>query len=405
MRGICCRASKLLLIAIACFAPPASGVLWADEPIDLGTLPDYSYGRPRVISEWGDIAGQAVRVGEEPTEQAVVWHKRRHGEWEIQLLPPLPDLVRSDARAFAHGRTPVGYSYVLLPDASLYRAVVWRRDSTGAIEPVELPPPPGFSDALAYAANSFGLIVGEALNPRETQNGTIVGHAVAWWPRRNGSYEPIDLGVPEGWDASAGADVNEAGMVVGTARRVESDGNGGTLRRANVVVWPHPHPDRGCHDGMLVLPGRADLPNNMNPAISAFGVIVARADRAVAGQPTVSRALLWRWGRHGYGDPLELPVPDSFTDAFARDVDAGGDVVGTAQVRSSGGPSASASRAVIWRRGHGWSWTPILLPNPPDTSFTQAEKMNERGDVVGNSPAPADGASGALLWRHAGHGH
>jgi uncharacterized membrane protein len=374
----------------------------AQPPSDVGTLPGFTVSRPKAIDGHGDIVGQAARAG--PNEQAALWVPTHNG-YSVVALPALAGLLWGDARAFGRHGAPVGYSY-LTGGVSVFRAVVWREDASGTRVAVDLEPPPGFTDALAVGANHHGLIVGEASNPRETINGSTVRHAVAWFPRKRGDYEVVDLGVPEGYDASSASGVNARGEVVGTAQRLESDGAGGLLLRATVALWR----TRLQHDGSgktatLVLPSHPDLPRNQNPAINAAGLVVAQAYGTAPGERPVSRPLLWwRLGRRFLG-PYELPVPEGFTDAVPNDINELGTILGTASVRPVSGPP-SASQAVEWT----WSrarrrFVTRLLANPPGTALVTASGMNERGDAVGSAPLPAPGMSGGLLWRRSGRGH
>jgi len=395
-------------LAWATLATLAGGLLapvaFAQSPTDVGTLPGFTVSRPKNIDNGRDIVGQVARPG--PEEQAALWTRTDDG-YSVEALPPLAGLAGGDARAFGRRGTPIGYSYLLGGGVSLFRAVVWREDPAGSRVAVDLEPPPGFPDALALDANRHGLVVGEASNPRETVNGSTVRHAVAWIPKKTFDYEVLDLGVPEGYDVSSASGVNERGEVVGTARRLESDGAGGLFLRATVVVWrPRIRRDGRCHVDAVVLPPRADLPRNLNPTINAVGLVVAQAERPTSGQQLVSRPLLWkRWG-HGFVGPYELPLPDGFTDAVSNDVNELGTVLGTAYVRPATPGPAVASQAVVWT----WSWTergfvPSLLPNPPDTALVTAARINERGDVVGYAPLPAPGTSGGLLWKRKSCGH
>jgi len=377
----------------------------AQQPVGVDTLPGYELSRPRSLNESGDVVGQVARTAVEPTEQAVLWHRTGRGGLRAEALPPLDGLERGDARAFASERTPVGFSYVA-GEFSLFRAVLWRRDVSGARLAVDLEPPPGFTDAQAYSANGRGEIVGEAANPGETVNGSTMRRAVLWQPRRDGGYEVCDLGVPEGFDASTAFDINDSGAIAGTARRLESDGAGGLRARSDVVVWQRLERNHegsherahGCTFAPVLLPAREDLPFDQNPSISERGDVVARADRLTPNLPTVSRGLLWSRRRCAYAAPVELPLPEGFTDAFARDVNGQGDVAGTALVRSPSG-ATTGSRAIVWRRGERGRFVAEPLDNPPGTALSVAEGMNERGDVVGSSPAPAAGQSGGLLWK------
>jgi len=394
---------------LAVLSSGLAAVATAHDPIDLGTLPGYTASRAKDVNEEGNIVGQAVRPGAEPIEQAVLWDHRRGGRYVLEPLPPLPGLVRGDARGFANGRAPIGFSYLVGPGFSLFRAVVWREDPTGERVSLELTPPPGFTDATALAANARGQIAGAAQNPLEVINGSTVQHAALWRLLRGDpnrpddppEYEVCDLGVPDGFDASSASGINEQGDVVGTARRFESDGSGGLLLRSTVVVWRKPwRHHRPCVSDPIVLPSRPELPLNQNPAINEGGDVVAQADRRVTGQPVVSRPLLWRRCDGDHVEPVELPVPEGFTDAFATDVNASGRVLGTALVRSSTG-ALQASRAVVWRLCHRGGAAVSLLANPAGTTLTVGAHLNDRGDAVGSAPLPLPGSSGGLLWRGA----
>jgi len=388
------------ILGILTFTALLAGVAGAQEPIDLGTLPGYSIARARSVNDRGDAVGQAAGPLDGlvlPPEQAVLWRVGRRGVRVAEALPPLPDFDRSDARGFVGGHTPVGFSY-RVGDVR-YRAVLWRRDPSGARVPIELDPTPEFdgANAQAFAANARGQIVGQLWDPLQTEaDGSIKRHAASWRLGRDG-VEVCDLGVPEGFSTSAASDVNEAGAVVGTASRIEN----GALR-SEVVVWWRPHRrSGGCEAHAIVLGGRDDLPAKQNPSIDASGDIVARADRTSAGQPTVSRALVWPRHRRWYGRPFELPLPAGFTDAYASDVNARGVVLGTALARSLPGSTlASRAQGVVWTFERGRVRI-RLLANPNGVAVASAERMNHEGEVVGIAPVPLAGA-GALLWQPSG---
>lgn len=396
-RSLARAALTTLGLCGACLLADAA---FAQQPTDIGTLPGFTIARPRNISNHRTIVGQAERAGVEPTQQAALWTRTDEG-YAVEALPALAGLLRSDARAFARGGAPVGSSS-LIGTYNLVRAVVWREDASGQRVPVDLEPPAGFSDAQAFDANHHGVIVGEAVNPGEVINGSIVRHAVVWTPKDEGGYEVEDLGIPEGFDVSSASGVNELGEIVGTARRFETDDLGALFQRAVVVVWharSH-HRGRGHADTVVILPSHPDLPRAQNPVISTAGLVVAQADRVPTGKPLVSRALLWvRWG-HGFAGPYELPVPQGFTDAGANDVNEPGVIVGTAYVRQAPTPETVASQAVIWT----WSrakrrFVYSLLPRPAATVYATGARINQRGDVVGNAPIPPNGTSGGLLWK------
>jgi hypothetical protein len=380
----------MLAAVTVCALPEA---VRAQVPTDIGALPGYTFSRPKNINDRGDIVGQTARAG--PEEQSTLWSRTSDG-YAIEALPALDGLTRSDARAFARHGAPVGFSSLIAGGVSVSRAVVWRDDPSGLRVAVDLEPPPGFTDAAAFDANSAGLIVGEASNPTEVINGSVVRHAVAWVPTRDDAYEVLDLGVPEGFDVTSASGVNELGEIVGTARRLEVDGS----QTAAVVVWRRPYKRHGrCHSETFVLDSHPDLPRNLNPAISTAGLVVAQADRSTPGEATTSRPLYWVRCRRGFAGPYVLAVPQGFTDAFATDVNESGMILGTAQVRQATAPTLVSSQAVVWWRGHRRGYKATLLANPPGVAVVTAARLNERGDVVGIAPAPPAGSTGGLVWR------
>ena len=396
-------AGRILGVLIATALTCASAL--AQEPIDLGSLPGYTRAIARGINARGDVVGQAARSAVEPRELGLLWHRKSRGGYAAEELAPLPGHDRADARDFAGGRVPVGFSYVFAGGTS-YRAVAWLPAQGGTHAPLDLEPPPGFTDARAFAASLRGQVVGEALKLRptpETVNGLTLGHAVSWRGGPDG-IEACDLGVPEGFDVSAAYDVNERGDVVGTATRIESDGAGGLQRRAEVVVWLRPHQRPGaCDPQPFVLGGRDELRYKLNPSIDERGDIVAQADSLAPGEagasglPKRTAALGWPRSGRQYRMPIELPVPEGFTDASARDINSRGEIVGTAILRSPAG-TTSATQGVVWRYEAG-RWRITLLGNPAGTSGASPEQVSDRGEIVGAASTPAEGQSGALLWR------
>jgi hypothetical protein len=388
--------ARAMLAALSVCALPEA--VFAQGPTDIGALPGFTISRPKNINNQRSIVGQAERSGVEPGQQAALW-TRTHDGYDVEALPALPGLVRSDARAFARGKSPVGSSTLTGSGVSQSRAVLWRSDPSGLRVPVDLEPPPGFTDAQAFDANHSGTIVGEAANPRELVGGLVLRHAVAWVPNGSGEYDVLDLEVPDGFDVTSASGVNEVGEIVGTARRLETDGS----TTAVVVVWRRPSKRHGrCYGETIVLPSSPDLPRNMNPMINSAGLVVAQADRATPGETAVSRPLLWKRCGRGFAGPYGLPVPAGFTDAFSADVNELGTIVGTALEReATPGDVRVRSSAVIWTWSRMRRYVASVLPNPPGVAFATGAHINELSDVVGNAPIPAPGTSGGLLWKRA----
>ncbi len=359
------------------------------DPIEVASVPGYQQSRVRQINNRGDIVGQAVRASEEPTQQAVLWHKMRGTRYESEVLPPLEGLVRGEARGFATPSIPVGTSYIL---GGVSRAVAWRMDwAIGERVAVDLEPPSGFTDAQPFAGNEMGLIAGDASNPKELVDGLPVRHAVLW-RLTGGGADVCDLGVPDGFLTSSANDVNTGGLVVGTA--LGRTATGSVVSAAFVwrpLGWHH-----GCRFEAIPLPSDPAAPTVLTPSINARGDVVARAD---GGVPAVSRALLWQNRGRGYADPEVLPLPEGFDSAFARAINARGDIVGTAQKRNAKG-AISETHVVLWskaRRG----WASRVLESPVDTTSINSEHLNDRGDVIADTTLAAPGSSGAYLWVNA----
>jgi uncharacterized membrane protein len=365
-----------------------STVAWAHEPIDLGTLPGYTVGRAKGINERGDVVGQAGGPG--VLDQGILWHKRVHRRYVPEALAPLPGFDRSDARDFAGGRVPIGYSYGFVNGVFHSRAVLWRREPGGARVAVDLEPPPGFVDARAFSGSLEGQVVGEALNGPTR-------HAVSWRLGRDG-VDSCDLGVPEGFDSSAASGVNAAGDVVGTASRMEIDDAGQPQVRSEVVVWLRPHRRSGeCAPQPFVLGGRDDLNYKLDPSINERGDVVVKASSRNGNVIVLTRPLGWARCGSRYRMPFEIPVPEGFQDAWASDLNSRGEIVGVAQRPGSDG--LLQSQGVRWRYEH-WRWRVTLLANPVAGAFVSTEQISEGGAIVGTdaNAGLVPGQSGALLW-------
>jgi hypothetical protein len=399
-----------LPVTVAVLALGLSAGAFAQTPTpasDLDTLPGYTIARPKSVNDRRDVVGQAARSGPEPGEQAMLWQRRGPDAYDTVLLPGILGLARSDARAFSRRRDPVGYSFLVGPGFSIFRAVLWRDDPSGQRVPVDLAPPPGYTDAQAYAANGDGQVAGEIANPSMlTPNGLSLRHAALWRVEGDGSATVLDLGVPDGYEISTAFDVNEDGDVVGTAQRVEMDGNGALLRRADVVVWR----ERRTHEGeweSTVLESPPDWNVLQMPSINGRGVVVAQADHRFPGEPLHSAALRWSpvktrsHGDHcagperGYGAAEPLPLPPGYTDAFATDVNDRGQVLGKVLVRS--GSLVLFARALVWEDGPKGDPQMRFLATPPDVTDVNPAKLNDCGDAVGSLPSPP-GGTGGLLW-------
>ncbi len=398
MRVVGGRAFTVVLLCGAGVAAP-DALLACDRdcspspnPVEIGVLPGYQQSRVRQISNGGDIVGQAVRTSGEPTQQAVLWHKRG-SRYKAEVLPPLEGFVRGEARGFATHWTPIGMSFN--PTGGM-RAVAWRMDwRAGQRVALDLEPPPGFTDAQAFSGNGLRLVAGDAWNAKEAVNGLTVRHAVLWRLTWDGGSVFCDLGVPDGFLTSSANDVNAFGFVVGTA---VGRSPAGALVSAAFVWRPVGHP-WSCGFEAIPLASDPTAPRVQSPAINARGDVVARAD---SHPPVSTRALIWRRYGRRYEDPEALPLPEGFTDALARAVNAIGDVVGTAQKRNSKGVITETG-VILWRKTHR-GWTPRVLASPANAAVINSEHLNDRGDVIADTTVAPTGSSGAYLWVKATRG-
>lgn len=379
----------------------------AEEPLDLPTLEGYDRASTRDLNNRGRAVGQAFRSDLGLPRQAILWTKTWHKPTTVQALPTLEGFVDSDATAVSRNGKPVGTSSLRSGRFTLFRAVIWKREF-GEWRPVELEPPPGYTDAIASDVNSKGQVVGWAFNPGEVINGDVVRSAVVWLPGENGGHTVVELEAPEGFQSTA-TSINELGDVAGTAYRTEVIDMERILR-SDVVVWKrvtrhlwhrrHKNGHPGTETQLVVLPSLPGLPTNRVPTINLFGHVVAAAEVLANGnfltRPAFWKKRHWRKGGPAYEDPVELAVPEGFTDASAVDINVFGKVVGTASVRD--GRRLLASSAVVWKRSHRHGWRPEVRDSPEGATFVSGTRLNDVGKVVGNDIRPPSGSTGALLW-------
>jgi uncharacterized membrane protein len=384
------RPTSFVVVAFLVLGTTARG----GEPRELPTLPSYLRAATRDLNDRGQVVG--VASGESgAARQAVLWSRRPWKPGSAQPLPVLPGMFHGEASAISRNGIPVGVSSL----GSAARATLWKKGPGGDWEPIDLEPPPGLTIALATGVNSRGTVVGWAANPNEVVGGDIVQRAVLWRRQPGGGYLPVELETPDGFQ-SRGAAINERGDVVGTVLRTEVE-DGVSFLRSDIIVWRRPF---GRHGGdertPIVLTPLPGLPTTQAPAINLLGDVVAYA-QVRNGPVTTTRPLLWKRHRLGrprraYGDPIELPVPEGFTDAWATDINFCGRIVGTAFVWE--GLTLVSSRGVVWTRGRRGHWRVQELDAPEDGSLIFAVRLNNLGWVVGNDLTSVDG-TGALLWK------
>ena len=206
----------------------------------------------------------------------------------------------------------------------------------------------GGTGSFAYAVNNLGQIVG-ASTVTETDAGSPT-HAFFW---EDGQM--IDIGAltgPEG-DFSGAEDINDSAQVVGQSSN--------QIGNYVAYLWQN--------GTMQELPGiTEDNYNSYATAINNTGVAVG-ASWSTEGCPSdVACMHAVRW-QDGQVQDLGTLGGDSST-AFA--INERGDIVGYSQT------TAGLWHAFLWRKGQ-----MVDLGPHPDTEFSTAEIINNRGQVFG----------------------
>lgn len=203
---------------------------------------------------------------------------------------------------------------------------------------------PGGSYSFADGINDHGAVVGFS----ETADGTE--HAVIWQHGRT-----IDLGTLHGGpsDDSGATDINDHGVAVGW-----SSAPGGDFV-SHAVMWRH---------GQIVDLGTLGGSSSVATGINDRGEVV--------GWSTASdglHAFLWRRGRM-------IDLGGRVTQALA--INERGQVLGS-------GPGVPH----LWQDGE---WTPLGLPAGAESAT--GWDINDRGQVVGYSVEPPYGEVRAVVW-------
>lgn len=204
------------------------------------------------------------------------------------------------------------------------------------------------------AINDHGVVVGTARNDGER------GRAVMW----DADGTPHDIGVEASYGSYA-IDVNDAGLVVGMAEELTSEGS---VSRAFVY-----DSRTGEIDDLLL--GRSA--HGINDA----GDIVGRACLG-----TTCSAVMWTAGSH---EIVSLPGLGGRQTYDARDINDLGQIIG-----EGAGPTAQVS--LLWASA---TAAPVEIPFPEPAAYATATAINNRGQVVGTAHSQAilwDATSGAI---------
>jgi uncharacterized membrane protein len=250
---------------------------------------------------------------------------------------PTTDLTPTNALAEAHGLSNGGI------------VAGWSRNASGATEATRwiggqgsfLGWLPGHIGSLAQDANDAGLICGWSV--------TSVGDPVACvWI--DGNIEAIN--VAQSWAFA----VSETGDVVGR-RWAGVDTQAFRWRAGDLVVLP----DLGPHNAQAV-------------GISPAGRVAGSAESPVTGR---AHAVVWE-PDGSLTDLGPYVSPTGPASAQANDVNDAGIAVGTAFID----PVAEITFAMVWR-GAGAENLNGLIPPGSGWTLSQAQAVNDRGEIVG----------------------
>jgi hypothetical protein len=213
-----------------------------------------------------------------------------------------------------------------------------------------LPVPPGWFSGSAHAANDGGLVVGSYADYDDALPPNPIGPRPCTW--KNGAVTPLAL-IDPNYPIGAAWAVNASGVIAGALSSP-----------AGVVAvrWP----------SSTAAPGALSIPDATlveARAINAAGDLAGRASLATG----VTHAFV----AIGMQDPVLLPfLAGGNPYAEGYDLDAGGNVVGTASA------GASEAHAVVWTGGA------IVDLNdhvtlPPDVRYlSSAVGIDDRGRIA-----------------------
>ncbi len=308
---------------------------------DLGDLPGgVDFSQAFSINNAGEI------VGESSTDSGL-----RAYRWTAHAgMRPLP-LGREGIESEAFGINANGFVAGRLSTDAGSTAVRWGPRGT-----LRSLPSLGFgSFDVGYAVNRQGSVAGYSVGP--------LGLRAFVWTIRAGTVEIGDL--PGGDGRSLAFGINDEGMVVGS-----SDVQSPRRTTDHAFAWTV---NGGLQDIGTLRGPSADFFSEAR-AVNNAGQVVGISDA-----PTGQRAFLWQAGR-GMMDLGELPQGNGYSIAFA--VNERGHAVGISD-------SARGLAAFVWSPESGMRDLNELIdpsdPLKPQTSFSAAYDINDRGQIVGSA--------------------
>jgi len=296
---------------------------------DLGLLPGGTQSRALGINEHGVVVGFATGTESAAYAHAVAWI-----DGEIVDLTGV-GVSGASANALNGAGTIVGISDDLpFP----LNAFVWER---GEIDPL---PAPFICCSEAKGINDAGVIIGQAA----VIGGGTPNQAVKWI---DGEIVPLPS---LGFDTDFAHGINESGVIVGF-------GYDGANYRA--VRW--------TDEGVEPLSVPIGTTWSEAAAINNSGLIVGHVDPA---SPGFTRAATW------VDDAFTLLPGLTQNSAYAQGVNDAGWIVGWA---IAGGPGSA--RATLWVDGVAHDLNALVVNLPAGTRLTLASDVNAHGEIVGTA--------------------
>jgi probable HAF family extracellular repeat protein len=349
------------------------GVCLATNPVqaaplfhltDLGLLPDYQESAAAAINDLGEVVGEISIPGDGKT-RAFIWRSGQ-GMTDLGDLPGHFD-YSSAADINNQGQvTGLADSSAGSPGLSPNRGFLWSQGS--GMQDIGDLPTDTVHFTVARGINNSGQIVGAGVHGLFTGNG-FANRAFV----RSSTGVMQELGLPAGSDRASAAAINDAGLIVGSAKE-------DLYGYERALLWK---PD-GSFTDLGDLPGGVD--SSVASDINELGQVVGSGTAADG-----RHAFLWTAGG-GMSDLGVLPGGGIRSSASA--INELGEVVGAGAYASN----QYGSTAMYWSSGTGM----LDLNNLLDASgagwrLVFATDINSSGQIVGSAFSPTGETRAFLL--------
>jgi len=335
------RRIALVCACMLAFASPCAAQYYT--VFDLGTLPSGDRGYACGINESGQVVGSSwTNRSGSSNNHAVLWDNQTPA---VDLNMPNPySATFSTALAINNTGRLTGTAYVNNKPIPVFG------DTTGNIQPVEMSS--AYEYAIPMRLNDTGIAAGSIY-----AGGTgYVGHAARW----DAAGRLQDLGTVPGNDYTRACDINNAGLIVGSAS---------TGYTTHAVAW---NADRFA-TRLPELPGTS---TSEARGVNDLGQIVGSSGKY---------PVIW----DAYGNPRALPLPTGTSSGHAVRINNCGMVVG--EVYKS---PPNRWQAAAWTADGTFIDLSLLV----NAYRTTASDINDRGEIVGNSVDERGWVWRPLLW-------